>query len=661
MCALCLRHARAGWSERILALAAAVTAGWAACVAWWPTLPPSLTVPVDVARSLAWYALALHLYRRTVSDGRLLSNAFGTMAWVGLIMAALSFGRVWLNGQTDSYLAAGGIAALLSVAVCAILLVENLWFNTDRILRWHVALACVGLTGLFVYDILRAADTMLSGRVSLQLSAGQPLAALLVAPFFALHVLRNRSRAMPIRMSRTVASHSATLIISGVFLISLSVVGETLHQFRSPWGGVAEVGVLFAGMLAVAVLVTSGSARSWVRAVVVDNFFTHRYDYRTEWNRCIEILSTRDAYSPLHARVVRALAETVDSPAGALFLRDRGGQAFAWAGSWNMPAISQPVMAEHPVVRRFGQAERVVELSALSGEEALPGAAGESWLALPLGEDDLLGFVVLARPRATFRLDREVYGVLRTVARMSATFIAEQRVAQELAEANDLQAYAQRFAFVAHDIKNISSQLSLLLANAEVHLHNPEFQRDMLGTVRSSVQKVDVLLRRLQDPGETSGRSVLVPTERLASLVARTPRPAGIGLRLDDDDLPGSVAMSATAFDSVVTHLLGNAVEASQPGGEVTVQLRHDGNRLVIDIVDHGSGMSPEFVRDTLFRPFGTAKRGGTGIGAYQARELLRAAGGDLLAISEPGVGTTMRILLPLIAASAVTAAQRTG
>ena len=57
---------------------------------------------------------------------------------------------------------------------------------------------------------------------------------------------------------------------------------------------------------------------------------------------------------------------------------------------------------------------------------------------------------------------------------------------------------------------------------------------------------------------------------------------------------------------------------------------------MVIDIIDQGQGMAPEFVRDELFRPLRSTKTGGHGIGAYQARELLRDAGGDLLVISRP-------------------------
>jgi signal transduction histidine kinase len=94
----------------------------------------------------------------------------------------------------------------------------------------------------------------------------------------------------------------------------------------------------------------------------------------------------------------------------------------------------------------------------------------------------------------------------------------------------------------------------------------------------------------------------------------------------------------------------------------VRVGVSHVGNRVLVDIADQGTGMSEAFVRDTLFRPFGTAKRGGTGIGAFQARELVREAGGDLVVASRPGQGTTMRLVLPAAAPRAAQpAAERVG
>ena len=68
---------------------------------------------------------------------------------------------------------------------------------------------------------------------------------------------------------------------------------------------------------------------------------------------------------------------------------------------------------------------------------------------------------------------------------------------------------------------------------------------------------------------------------------------------------------------------------------------------MVVEVVDSGPGMDAVFIRDQLFRPFMTSKAGGSGIGAFQAREMVREAGGDLVVVSAPGQGTTMRLLLP--------------
>ena len=117
-----------------------------------------------------------------------------------------------------------------------------------------------------------------------------------------------------------------------------------------------------------------------------------------------------------------------------------------------------------------------------------------------------------------------------------------------------------------------------------------------------------------------------------------------VELALEHDGSTATVAMSAEAFDTVVTHLLNNAVEASG-GAPVRLRVRHEARRVVVSIADGGPGMTAEFIRDHLFRPFRTSKREGTGIGAFQARELLREAGGDLLVDSRPGAGTTVHLV----------------
>jgi signal transduction histidine kinase len=187
----------------------------------------------------------------------------------------------------------------------------------------------------------------------------------------------------------------------------------------------------------------------------------------------------------------------------------------------------------------------------------------------------------------------------------------------------------------------------MLLANAEVHADNPEFQRDMLATVRASVGKITRLLSRLQAERQERSHALITPSERLCDLIELCRMSSGGAVVLRDHSDGAGAAIDPDAFDAIATHLLNNAIEAAPDARPVEVDLRVEAHGVVVDIIDHGAGMAPEFVRDELFRPLRSTKSGGHGIGAYQARELLREAGGDLLVLSHPGAGTTMRVILP--------------
>jgi signal transduction histidine kinase len=71
-----------------------------------------------------------------------------------------------------------------------------------------------------------------------------------------------------------------------------------------------------------------------------------------------------------------------------------------------------------------------------------------------------------------------------------------------------------------------------------------------------------------------------------------------------------------------------------------------------IEVVDSGTGMSADFVRNRLFKPFVSSKPGGFGIGAFEARELVRAMQGRLDVESREGLGSRFVVRLPLAEAS---------
>ncbi|HUN44463.1 MAG TPA: XrtA/PEP-CTERM system histidine kinase PrsK [Acetobacteraceae bacterium] len=644
-----IRHQR-GRTAVWLAGACLATAVWAASVAIWPAPSDPVTGWLGLARSAAWCGFILHLYRRTVTIRRQLIQTYTTMALLALLLIGGLTILDALANQPGAALWSAGTALKLGFAVANILLLENLYFNTPVEMRWHINVLCIALGGMFLYDLFLYADALLFHRISGTLFAARAPVAALASPLIAVAVVRDRRWAVDIHVSRDVVFHSATLVLSGIFLLGLAVTGEIARRIGANWGSVAEVSLLFGGLLAVGVTITSASARSRIRSLLVDHFFSHRYDYRKEWMHCIEILTAPVAHTGLSTRAIRAVAEVVDSPAGALFVRAPDEVAFQWAGSWNMPAVALAIPPGHALVPEFRDGDWIVEIDRMSAGAAWFEALPRVWLAVPLNHlGTLIGFVVLAQSRAHFKLDREAYDLLRVVGREVASRVAEQRAAQVLLQTRQLREYSQRFAFVLHDIKNVSGQLSMLLTNAEIHADNPEFQRDMLATVRASVGKISRLLSRLQAERQERTHSLTAVGERLRQVAeeCRATCNADIILEIDDGAAAGA-AIHPESFDTVVTHVLNNAVEASG-GKAVVLRMRREALSLVVDIVDQGPGMTPEFIRDRLFQPFASTKSGGHGIGAFQARELLREAGGDLLVLSRPRHGTTMRLLLPAV------------
>jgi signal transduction histidine kinase len=103
----------------------------------------------------------------------------------------------------------------------------------------------------------------------------------------------------------------------------------------------------------------------------------------------------------------------------------------------------------------------------------------------------------------------------------------------------------------------------------------------------------------------------------------------------------------------VITNLLVNAREALEGPGEIGIEAMTegesvDGGTLVLRVRDTGRGMSDEFVRRQLFRPFATTKAAGLGIGLAQCKAIIEGHGGMIRVESRPGGGTAFEVRIPL-------------
>ena len=167
------------------------------------------------------------------------------------------------------------------------------------------------------------------------------------------------------------------------------------------------MGFIFAALLVLAGLFSSGTLRSRLRVFISKNFFSYRYDYRQEWLRFTRLLSSRDPGVSSAQRSIQALADLVESPGGAIWLQSDGQRVCA--GGALEHARAGRVRTRARRLRRFlAQTGWVIDLQESPQPTGAPAALPSwlrqlpaAWLVVPvIAEDELMGFVVLATPRA---------------------------------------------------------------------------------------------------------------------------------------------------------------------------------------------------------------------------------------------------------------------
>ncbi|MDE2082511.1 MAG: PEP-CTERM system histidine kinase PrsK [Burkholderiales bacterium] len=550
------------------------------------------------------------------------------------------------------------VATQLAWAVLGLVLVEQLFRNQAEASRWSVKPLCLGLGLVFAYDVYLFAQALMFNGFDGDALGARGLVHALALPLLWLAARRRAHVPARLQVSQAAAFYSASLMLVGMYLLFMAGAGYYVRFFGGSWGGALQVALLAIAMAMLAALLASGTLRARLRVLLNKHFFSYRYDYRIEWLRFTAMLSTRAAPQEVGELVVRGLANMVECTAGLLWFRSLGDDAFVPAAAWNLPPQTQAEPLGSPLALLMHQREWIVDLGAVRRGRGAPEetAAAPAWLLqLPgawsvvplLAADEMLGFVVLAKPRTPIELDWEVRDLLKTAARQAAGFMAQMHATEALLEARKFDAFNRMSAFVVHDLKNIVTQLSLMLKNAQRHGDNPEFQQDMLSTVESSLDKMRQLMLQLREgerpPGVASGVELAPILQRIGA--AAQQRGRELALTIHD-----RVATRGheQRLERVLGHVVQNALDATAASGAVRVTLQQQAGRAVVVVRDTGVGMSPEFVRNQLFRPFASTKANGMGIGSYESFQYLRELGGSIDVSSAVGVGTEVTLAMPL-------------
>jgi signal transduction histidine kinase len=243
-----------------------------------------------------------------------------------------------------------------------------------------------------------------------------------------------------------------------------------------------------------------------------------------------------------------------------------------------------------------------------------------------------------------------LYAALFWLVRRADRTIRAQR--ERLLEVETLAAVGEMGAVVAHGIRN---PLASIRSSAELLLESAgQGYQDAATDIIVDADRLDRWVRDLLSyakPPQAKSEALRLPAlvKELLTDFARDMEKRGIESRVEmPEDLP-PIRGDRTLLSHALSSLIANALEAIHGSGQITVggRMTADGRRVEIRIRDTGAGI-PHKRLDEAFKPFQTTKAKGLGLGLPLAKRIVERLGGSIALQSDPGLGTTVLLRLPI-------------
>ncbi|MEN6437789.1 MAG: ATP-binding protein [Syntrophobacter sp.] len=226
----------------------------------------------------------------------------------------------------------------------------------------------------------------------------------------------------------------------------------------------------------------------------------------------------------------------------------------------------------------------------------------------------------------------------------------------QLIQSERMAAIGELVACVAHEIRNPLSSVKLNLQIIETDLEGDETLAEHCAIALNQVEQLDRMISDLLNYSKplTLEKS-LVAVEELVNRSIEDMRgeiaSRDIRVLKKNDTEPLLIMADGDKIVQVLVNVFKNAIESSPPCGEIEIAVQKDkapkGEIVSISIIDQGAGISARNLQ-TIFQPFFTTKKEGTGLGLCIAKKIVNAHDGTISVCSKDGKGATVRLILPI-------------
>jgi len=561
-----------------------------------------------------------------------------------------------------SFLPAGkAVNVIILVGTVLVLMnLERTFRSAVGTMQWRIKFLVLGLAVIFGARIYTRSQALVFSGHNNSLTEVEAIGLLVGCLLLGVGYFRSGFREIDVYPSRAVLQTSITVSLVGGYLFVIGVLAQIVAHYGGATSFQLQAFLVLVAIALLAVLLLSQKIRQRIRRFVSRHFSRPQYDFRRVWTQFTQSTSSAIDDPTLCAASAELISETFNVLSVEVWLFDDEKSKLRLEASTSRArsAMSDDAIESPVIDPGFAKMRKAFDLEKIKDEwgETLRQISetqfreGGNRVGVPLlAGDRYLGLIILADRVNGVPYTVEELELLECIGDQVASSLLNLRLAKEIMLGKELEAFQTISAFFVHDLKNAASTLKLTLQNLPVHFDDPDFRQDTLRSIGATTNRINQIIERL---GTLGSKLELRPSpvdlnllvEQAIENVNGMP---GIEFAKEFQPLPKLMADSEQ-LRSVVTNLLLNARDAVGERGRIEIRIGAQDGWAALSVSDDGCGMTPSFLRDSLFRPFKTTKKKGLGIGMFQSKMIIEAHHGSIRVKSDVGKGTTFQVLLPL-------------